>query len=148
MKAARLALAAALAGGGLAAGPAVADADHAARMQYILHCAGCHQADGHGAPDSGVPDMRGQLGHFLKLPEGRAFLVKVPGTSNSALSNREVTRLLNWMVRGFSAPTLPADFAPYTEAEVTTLRSAPLDNVAGERAAIVARLAGQGITIR
>ena len=104
MKAARLALAVALAGGGLAAGPAVADADHTARMQYILHCAGCHQADGHGAPDSGVPDMRGQLGHFLKLPEGRAFLVKVPGTSNSALSNREVTRLLNWMVRSFSAP--------------------------------------------
>ena len=139
MKAARLALLTATL---LLPATGMADGDRSARLQYILHCAGCHQADGHGAPDSGVPDMRGQLGHFLKLPEGRAFLVKVPGTSNSALSNREVTRLLNWMVRSFSAPTLPADFAPYTEAEVTALRSAPLDNVAGERAAIVTRLAG------
>lgn len=145
MRAARLAL---LAGALLLSGAAQADGDRSARLQYVLHCAGCHQADGSGAPHSGVPSMRDQLGHFLKVPDGRAFLVKVPGTSNSALSNTDIARLLNWMVRGFSAPTLPADFAPYSEGEVAALRSAPLDNVAAERAAIVTELAGQGISIR
>lgn len=145
MKPLRLAL---VAGALLLSGAALADGDRSARLQYILHCTGCHQADGSGAPDSGVPSVRDQLGHFLKVPDGRAFLVKVPGTSNSALSNTDIARLLNWMVRGFSAPTLPADFAPYSEGEVAALRSAPLDNVAAERAAIVTELAGQGISIR
>lgn len=140
--------AALLAGALLLSGAALADGDRSARLQYVLHCAGCHQADGGGAPHSGVPSMREQLGHFLKVPDGRAFLVKVPGSSNSALSNADIGRLLNWMLRSFSASTLPADFAPYSESEVAALRSAPLDNVAAERAAIVTELAGQGITIR
>jgi hypothetical protein len=87
----------------LLSGSALADANLAARRQYILHCTGCHQADGSGVPSGGVPDMRSQLGHFLKVPEGRAFLVKVPGTSNAALSNSDIARLLNWMLRSFSA---------------------------------------------
>ncbi len=132
----------------LLSGSALADANLAARRQYILHCTGCHQADGSGVPSGGVPDMRSQLGHFLKVPEGRAFLVKVPGTSNAALSNSDIARLLNWMLRSFSAPTLPADFAPYTESEVTALRGAPLDDVAAARATVASRLAEQGIVIR
>ncbi|MBN9695770.1 MAG: hypothetical protein J0L85_08210 [Zoogloea sp.] len=125
-----------------------ADNDRSARLQYILHCAGCHQSDGHGAAHSGVPDMRGQLGHFVKVPEGRAFLVKVPGSSNSALNNAELTRLLNWMLQSFAPANLPPDFVPYTESEVTALRSAPLDDVAGARAAVVTRLAERGISIQ
>ena len=132
----------------LLSGSALSDANLAARRQYILHCTGCHQTDGSGVPSGGVPDMRSQLGHFLKVPEGRAFLVKVPGTSNAALSNADIARLLNWMLRSFSASTLPADFAPYTESEVTALRGAPLDDVAAARATVVSRLAEQGIVIR
>jgi len=92
--------------------------------------------------------MRGQLGHFVKVPEGRAFLVKVPGSSNSALNNAELTRLLNWMLQSFAPANLPPDFVPYTESEVTALRSAPLDDVAGARAAVVTRLAERGISIQ
>ncbi|MBX3679198.1 MAG: c-type cytochrome [Rhodocyclaceae bacterium] len=142
MKAVAL-LALLLAGGASAASDAVV-----ARHQYILNCAGCHQVDGRGAPTGDVPTLRGQLGHFLKLPEGRAFLVQVPGTSNSALNNAEVTRLLNWMANAFSGDTLPADFTPYTEEEVTRYRSHPLEDVSATRAAIVASLAARGITIK
>lgn len=145
MKAARLAL---LTAALLLSGTSMADGDRSARLQYILHCAGCHQSDGHGAAHSGVPDMRGQLGHFVKVPEGRAFLVKVPGSSNSALSNAELTRLLNWMLQSFAPANLPADFVPYTESEVTALRSAPLDDVAAARATVVTRLAERGIPIQ
>ncbi|CAL94873.1 cytochrome c4 [Azoarcus olearius] len=118
-----------------------------ARYQFILNCAGCHQADGSGARSGGVPTLRGQMGHFLKTPEGRAFLVQVPGTSNSALSNADIARMLNWMAAAFSAATLPPDFQPYTEAEVSALRANKLTDVSGARRAIVARLVAEGIRI-
>ena len=60
------------------------------RINYLLHCAGCHLADGAGKPDRGIPDMRGQIGHYLRTPDGRAYLAQVPGVANSALSNREI----------------------------------------------------------
>lgn len=127
--------------------PAIADEAGKARYQFILNCAGCHQADGSGARSGGVPTLRGQMGHFLKTPEGRAFLVQVPGTSNSSLSNGDIARMLNWMAKAFSADTVPADFAPYTEAEVTALRSQRLADVSAVRRGIVAQLAGQGVRI-
>ncbi|MFN4063243.1 MAG: c-type cytochrome [Parazoarcus communis] len=134
---------------GAAAPPALA-ADAAsgkARYQYILNCAGCHQPDGSGAKSGGVPTMRGQLGHFVSLPEGREFLVKVPGTSNSPLSDADVARMLNWMLHAFSAETLPAGLEPYSEAEVSRLRSQPLTDVTAARRAIVARLAERGVKV-
>lgn len=133
----------------LGAVPALAHAgpDGKARAQYILGCAGCHQVDGSGVSRSGIPTMRNQLGHFLSLPDGRAFLVKVPGTSNSAFSNADVARMLNWMAHAFSEATLPAGFTPYTEAEVAAYRKAPLDDVPGARAAIVAQLAARGVVV-
>lgn len=130
-----------------AAQPAIADEAGKARYQFILNCAGCHQADGSGAKSGGVPTLRGQMGHFLKTPEGRAFLVQVPGTSNSSLSNGDIARMLNWMAGAFSADTVPADFQPYTEAEVTALRSRKLADVSAVRRGVVAQLAAQGIRI-
>ena len=53
-----------VAGALLLSGAALADGDRSARLQYILHCTGCHQADGSGAPDSGVPSVRDQLGRL------------------------------------------------------------------------------------
>ncbi|MBR0566258.1 hypothetical protein J5J83_09040 [Azoarcus sp. L1K30] len=118
-----------------------------ARYQYILNCAGCHQADGSGAKRGGVPSMRSQLGHFVSIPEGRAFLVKVPGTSNSALNNADIANMLNWMLKAFSAETLPAELEPYTEEEVTRLRNAPLANVTAARRDIVDKLAAHGVRV-
>ena len=145
----RLILVAMVTGLGLA-GPAQAvDAAEAgkARYQYILNCAGCHQADGSGAKSGGVPTLRGQLGHFVSIPEGRAFLVQVPGTSNSPLKDGEIARMLNWMLQAFSAETLPAALEPYTEAEVTRLRNAPLTDVSATRRAIVTQLAERGLRV-
>ncbi len=132
----------------LLAGSTLADGDRSARMQYLLHCTGCHQADGRGAPSSDVPDMRGLIGHMAHDPEGRAYLVKVPGVSNSALNNADTARLLNWMLQSFSAATLPADFAPFTETEVKRLRAAPLDDVAATRASVIQRLQARGLPVQ
>jgi len=117
------------------------------RQHYVLHCAGCHQFDGTGSVAHEIPELKGAVGHFLRLPEGRAFLVQVPGTSNSALSDAEIAVMLNWMLPQFSRAEIPPGFEPYTAEEVTRLRDQRLDDVAGTRAAIVARLASLGYRI-
>ncbi len=129
-----------------AAGASAADAG-SARMNYMLHCSGCHGLDGAGSPEAGVPTMRGALGHFLQLPEGREFLVKVPGTSQSALNNSQVAELLNWILQNFSRQEIPVGAEPYTVREVTAARAQALDDVSGRRGEIVKRLQEKGFRI-
>lgn len=119
----------------------------AGRGYYALHCAGCHQMDGTGSAAHAIPNMKDTVGNFLRLPEGRAFLVQVPGTSNSALSDAQIAVLLNWMLPQFSRAEIPPGFVPYTADEVTRLRNQRLDDVAGTRAAIVTRLASMGYLV-
>ena len=117
---------------------AAAVADDAAREDYMLNCQGCHLPDATGR-EPYVPNMVNELGRILAVPGGRSYLVQVPGTSHSPLSNAEIAALLNWMVREFSAATLPADFRPYTGAEVAEYRASPeLDIMARRRSLLVA----------
>lgn len=107
------------------------------RLQYLQHCMGCHLEDGSGAPERGVPSMRGQLGRFLSVPGGREFIVQVPGVMNSGLSDADIARLMNWLLPRLSAETLPAGTAPYTEAEIARLRTTrPLDVPAARQALV------------
>lgn len=107
------------------------------RLQYLQHCMGCHLEDGSGAPERGVPSMRGQLGLFLSVPGGREFIVQVPGVMNSGLSDADIARLMNWLLPRLSAETLPAGTAPYTEAEIARLRTTrPLDVPAARQALV------------
>jgi cytochrome c553 len=117
------------------------------RLNFMLHCSGCHGQDGSGSPGAGVPNMRGALGHFLKAEGGREFLIQVPGTAHSALSNGEVAELMNWILRTFSKNEVPANTAPYTMPEVAQLRASPLADVPGVRAGIIKYLQAQGIAI-
>ena len=55
-------------------------------VDYALHCMGCHRQDG-GGTEGKVPALKGSMGRFLSVPGGREFLVQVPGTSQSALSD-------------------------------------------------------------
>lgn len=131
----------------IAVGASTSLAAEPGRNYYVLHCVGCHQMDGSGSAAHEIPAMKGTVGHFLRLPEGRAFLVQVPGTSNSALTDAEIAVLLNWMLPQFSRAEMPPGFVPYTADEVTRLRKQRLDDVAGTRAAIVTRLAGMGYPV-
>ncbi len=102
--------------------PALAAPDRS-RQNFIQFCAGCHQLDGSGSPGVGIPDVRGQLGYFLNSQGGRAFLVQVPGSANSPLSDKELALLLNWMLTTFSPAQIPTPFEPYSEDEVRRLRA-------------------------
>ena len=96
----------------------------AARADYVLQCAGCHRVDGRGSTRHGIPDFRDSVGHFTRLPAGREYLIRVPGAAQSQLSDADLAAVLNWVLASFSAAQLPADFQPYTQAEVAARRVA------------------------
>jgi mono/diheme cytochrome c family protein len=129
------------------ANPSLAAPDRS-RQNYIQFCAGCHQLDGSGSPGVGIPDMRAQLGYFLNSPGGRAFLVQVPGSANSPLSNAELALLLNWMLKVFSPAQMPASFVPYSENEVSQLRAQVPAAVDELRRQVTADLQRQGFPVK
>jgi hypothetical protein len=114
--------------GALSASLAAADP----QLDYMLHCRGCHGPDGSGAPGA-APSFRGQVAKFLWVAGGREYLIRVPGTAQSELNDAHTAVLLNWILREFSPTELPADFVPYSEAEVTRRRRPPLTDVYGVR---------------
>jgi len=114
----------------------------APHLNYILHCQGCHQADGAGTPEK-VPALRQEVGRFLQVEGGREFLIQVPGTSQSALSDSEVAAVLNWILENFSRDELPAEFIPYTTEEIAQYRR-PLANVSAVRTKLVAQISNMG----
>ena len=103
----------------------------------MLQCMGCHTPDGRGEPGR-VPAIRSTLAPLATVPEGRRFLVQVPGVAQSTLSDAELARLLNWMIRNLSLSPKPDPIAPYTAAEVASYRRTPLVDVRGMRARLLA----------
>ena len=103
-----------------------------ARVNYMLHCQGCHLPDGRGFPGR-VPDMRHTLVPLLSLEGGREFIVQVPGTATSALLSDELAELLNWMIAEIPARPPSSTVAAFTAVEVEDLRKTPLVNVTETR---------------
>jgi mono/diheme cytochrome c family protein len=132
--------AAALAAAALtAAAPAAAESP---RVLYMLHCQGCHLADGSGKPGE-VPSLPAGLGRLLSVAGGRAYLVQVPGSAHAPLSDAELAAVLNWMLASFAPAQAGRSHAPYDAAEVAGYRARPLVDVAAARAELLRRLAAQ-----
>lgn len=144
LAAAAVPLAAVWAEGPPAAGPppAIAGVANAAqaRVDYMLKCQGCHRPDGSGDMAS-TPPLKGEVARFLAVDGGREFIGRVPGVAMTDLDDRRLAQLLNWTLRRFDPGHLPANFAPYTEAEIAGLRRDPIrfDRVA-TRARLVAHM--------
>nr|WP_240463041.1 cytochrome c [Burkholderia cenocepacia] len=139
----------AAAAAGAFAAPAFAQADGTAnaalaRQHWVLNCMGCHTATGGGIPGK-VPPLANSLGYFTHLPAGREYVMRVPGASNSALSDRELADVLNWVLTTMNRDALPRDFKPYTAAEVAAHRRPALSDVATVRAGLVRALQARGI---
>lgn len=107
-----------------AASAAVALADKA-RFQWAMNCQGCHGPNGEGHPDRDVPTMV-DVAAFQKIPDGREFLVRVPGVSRSPLNDEDLTYLLNWMVRTMGTSLRIDKRLEFSQEEVTALRQRPL----------------------
>ena len=92
------------------------------RTDYLLHCSGCHLADGTGSPRE-VPSLHHELGRIITVAQGRGYLVRVPGSSQAMLNDADLAAVINWVLTEFNAATLADDFQPLTAAEVERARS-------------------------
>jgi cytochrome c551/c552 len=127
----RLALALALA----CAGPARADP----AIDYMLQCQGCHAPDGSGAPGA-VPDLRGNLARFARVPGGREYLIRVPGSAQSPLSDAGLAALLDWMIREFGPADAAREVPAFSAEEVARHRRPPLLEVQNVRRGLLLQI--------
>jgi mono/diheme cytochrome c family protein len=125
-----------------AAGAALAAAATEPAIDYTLYCQGCHGAQAQGVPGK-VPPLAGTLALFMRTPEGRSYLLHVPGAANSALTDQQLAAVLNWLAERYP-PTGAAAATPITAAEVASARRTPLADVQATRRAVVRALAATG----
>ena len=95
--------------------------------------------DGSGSELGQVPDMR-LLGRFLAHPEGRRFLVQVPGVMGSGLNDDDVAHVTNWVFTNLVTDVNRRTFVPYTAQEISQARANPLKDVMITRARLLAKV--------
>jgi mono/diheme cytochrome c family protein len=113
---------------------------------YTLNCWGCHQPHAEGIPGT-VPRLAHSMAYFLYVPQGRAYLLRVPGVANSALDDRQTAEVLNWLMATFNKDELPKHFKPFTAAEVASERRRPLLDVTHTRSKLAREIAAKGYRV-
>jgi len=112
-------------------------------QDYMLYCMGCHGPQAGGVPGK-VPPLAHALGLYMKTPAGRNYVLRVPGAANSALSDSELSAVLNWLAVSYSAGELSSDTPMFTPAEVAKLRHVPLESVLAVRREVIGAIAAAG----
>lgn len=118
-----------------------------AKTDYLLHCSGCHGQDGTGKPTAGIPRFTDQVGYFLKLPEGRAFLMQVPGLLSANMPDDRAAAVVTWMIREFAGPSMPEKLEPYTAEEAKRYKAERPADIMGRRNELYGKLLELGYTI-
>ena len=126
----------------LAAGSYAAVARASPPQDYMLYCMGCHGAQAQGVPGK-IPPLAGSVGLFMRTPEGRNYMLRVPGAANSALPDAQLAAVLNWIAATYGAPG-EAPVTPFTVDEVTSARRTPLADVQARRREVIRSLAATG----
>jgi mono/diheme cytochrome c family protein len=109
-------------------------------QDYVLHCMGCHGANAQGVPGK-VPPLAHSLARFMNNPEGRRYVLRVPGAANSMLSDAQLAAVLNWVVAQFDADEPGRATTPFGEQEVAANRHTPMAGVLATRAAVLKEIA-------
>ena len=112
-------------------------------QDYALHCMGCHGTEAQGVPGK-IPPLANALSRFMRTPEGRNYVLRVPGAANSALSDEQLAAVLNWLAVTYDASATASEPAPFTSNEVAAVRHQPLLSVLATRSAVVHNLATTG----
>lgn len=116
---------------------AAAQADDArAKQNYQLNCMGCHGEDGNGL-EGHVPSLRGTLSKISSLPQGREYVLRVPGVTQATLSSEEIAEVLNWVLYEFNASDGAKQVRPFTAGEVSKSRTRPLLEIGATRARVL-----------
>ena len=80
----------------------------------------------------------------MRSAAGRSYVLRVPGASNSALTDAQLAAVLNWIAGYFGGDQPPAAVAPFTPQEVTAQRRTPMASVQATRREVVKELAATG----
>lgn len=111
-------------------------------QDYTLYCMGCHGAQAQGVPGR-IPPLAGSVSLFMRTPEGRDYVLRVPGAANSALPDAQLAAVLNWLAASYGPPGAPQP-TPFTVDEVTRVRRTPLADVQARRREVIRTLAAIG----
>lgn len=129
----------------LATGMASA-AERTPKANFVLKCMGCHLSDGSGMPASGIPDFVGKVGVFAAVPEGRAYLLHVPGVIGSSLTDAQIADVLNYIMDTWAGASLPDNYVPFDASEVSELRQKDIGNAVNYRRVVVEKLEALGLS--
>jgi len=110
---------------------------------YMLQCMGCHGASAEGVPGK-VPPLAHTLIQFMRSPAGRSYVLRVPGASNSMLSDAQLAEVLNWIATRFGAEPLPPSTPAFTAQEVATHRHTAMASVQATRREVLKELTASG----
>ena len=115
-----------------------------AKADFAFRCKGCHGFAGQGTPGH-VPRLAGFVGLFTHLPEGRDYLMRVPGVARARLDDARLAAVLNWMLATYGGGDVAPGFAPFTAGEVGAVRRRPLLSRGDIRQRLVGQLRERGL---
>jgi|SRR5271167_837452 len=98
------------------------------RGDYLVNCGGCHGIHGVSNPRL-VPSLKDLVGYYLRTPEGRAYLPRLPNVAFAALNDEKLAAVLNYAVFEIGGGSAPQGAKPYGAAEVGRWRKQPLTEV-------------------
>lgn len=122
--------------------PAIAEDAASARVNYILHCSGCHGMQGLGTLEGGIPPFPDSIGHIVGSEIGRTYIMHVPGVITTDMSDAEIAAVMNYIIDEWSDGG-----EHFTAEEVTRRRAEPVGDVVEFRREVVAELRKSGIEI-
>lgn len=117
------------------------------RVDYLLHCSGCHAQDGRGLEHKGIPALKDQVGYFLRTDGGRAYLMQIPGLLSAGMPDERAAAVTNYIVTRFAGASLPENFIPYTAEEAKRYRTSRPADIPGKRRLLAAELRKAGLPI-
>jgi hypothetical protein len=119
-----------------------------ARIDFLLHCSGCHAQDGRGLEHKGIPALKDQVGYFLRTEGGRAYLMQIPGLLSAGMPDARAADVTNYILARFAGTSLPEIFVPYSADEAKRYRESRPADIPGKRRILAAELRAAGVDIR
>ena len=118
------------------------------RIDFLLHCSGCHAQDGRGLEHKGIPALKDQVGYFSRTEAGRAYLMQIPGLLSAGMPDARAAGVTNYILIRFAGASLPENFVPYTVEEAKRYRESRPADIPSKRRLLAAELREAGVNIR
>lgn len=117
------------------------------QTDFLLHCSGCHGQTGAGSPPGGIPDFRGYVSSFMLSPEGRQYVLQVPGVTSAGLSDQGIADVLNYVMERWGLPQHLKQAPLFTKEEVARRAENSIADVVPLRRQVSAQLRSIGAPV-